>query len=59
MARQLNFTKLKIVSVIDATVPTYLKLNIKLVTTFKEHKNAIKIFVWQCQIICDSYDLKP
>lgn len=54
-----DFTKLKIVSITDTTVPTYLKLNIKLVTIFKEHKNANKIPMWQCQILCDSYDLKP
>lgn len=42
-----------------ATVPKYLKLSIKPVTTSKEHKNAIKTLVWQRQILCDSYDLKP
>jgi len=29
----------------DATVPTYLKLNIKVATTYKEYKNAIKVLV--------------
>ena len=43
----------------DATVPTYLKLNIKVATTYKEYKNAIKVLVWQCQILWESYDLKP
>lgn len=44
------------ISVADATVATYFKMNINLATTFKDHKNVTKIPMLWFQILYDSYE---
>lgn len=51
-----HLIKHKIISVTDATVSKFLKMNINLATALKKRENVIKIAVLWFQILYDSYE---